>query len=97
MATNDTIRADRTALSRIHNGFQTQHKVRRGPGESAVRIRQRLAEQLRHRSMFANQELRTTGEVRELRGGHIDAEALIERREHFTEVNGASARFLGPS
>src|SRR5688572_22215566 len=56
-----------------------------------------LLQQFWQRAVFADEVLRAAGEVRELRRGDVEAEALVERGEDFAEMDWARQRFLGPA
>jgi hypothetical protein len=47
--------------------------------------------------VIANQVLRPTSEVRELRLGHVNAQSPIECGEHISEMDGPSMWFLAPT
>jgi hypothetical protein len=44
--------------------------------------------------MIADEILRATCKIGELRAGHVDAQSLIKRGEHIAEVDGKRPRLL---
>ncbi len=53
--------------------------------------------QFRQRPVVADEVLATAGEVGELRGGDVDAQAIVERGEDVAEMDWPGFRLLAPA